>query len=147
MKKLIFFIVVIFQAAILQAQLIDHDSLKAHVNFLAHDSLEGRHAESPKSDIAADYIKKKFLEIGLKPYTFIDTASTYFQHFAYPPHIFTNVIGVVESEDPAFKHDYIVIGAHYDHIGWEESDTGKVVFNGADDNASGVAGIIEALSH
>ena len=60
-----------------------------------------------------------------------------------------NVIGVLYGNDPVLKNEYIVIGAHYDHLGMggpgtksQKPDT-VAVHNGADDNASGVAGIIE----
>lgn len=58
-----------------------------------------------------------------------------------------NVIGVVEGTDPNFSDEYIVVGAHYDHLGWggEGSlapDT-VAIHNGADDNASGTAGLLE----
>jgi aminopeptidase YwaD len=60
-----------------------------------------------------------------------------------------NVIGIIESDDPEYKDEYIVIGAHYDHLGMGGPGSGSrkpdtiAVHNGADDNASGVAGIME----
>jgi Zn-dependent M28 family amino/carboxypeptidase len=50
-----------------------------------------------------------------------------------------NVLGLIEGSDPLLKNDWIIIGAHFDHTGAEPTRT----FNGADDNASGVAGILE----
>ena len=50
-----------------------------------------------------------------------------------------NVVGLVEGTDPRYQHEWIVISAHYDH----EGTTGERIFNGADDDASGVAGLIE----
>lgn len=62
----------------------------------------------------------------------------------------SNVIGLLEGSDPILKNEFIVIGAHYDHIGLGERDsrakkdsTEGSIHNGADDNASGVAGLIE----
>ena len=62
----------------------------------------------------------------------------------------SNVIGLLEGSDPILKNEFIVIGAHYDHIGLGErdsrsnnNDTLGSIHNGADDNASGVAGLIE----
>jgi len=62
----------------------------------------------------------------------------------------SNVIGLLQGSDPALKNEFIVIGAHYDHIGLGESssrsenqDSRSSIHNGADDNASGVAGLIE----
>lgn len=51
-----------------------------------------------------------------------------------------NVIGLIDGTDPVLKHEYVAIGAHYDHLG--KNDKGEV-FNGADDNASGVSGVLE----
>jgi|GEM_PF-4347725 len=52
----------------------------------------------------------------------------------------SNVLGVIEGSDPLLKDEYVVIGGHYDHVGAD--GTGKV-WNGADDNASGTAAVIE----
>ncbi len=59
-----------------------------------------------------------------------------------------NIGGYLEGNDPDLKKEYIVIGAHYDHLGWGETGslyTGSVpqIHNGADDNASGTAGVME----
>lgn len=60
-----------------------------------------------------------------------------------------NVIGIIEGSDPVLKQEYIVVGAHYDHIGFGERNsrsdnkTGDKIHNGADDNASGIAGLTE----
>jgi len=58
-----------------------------------------------------------------------------------------NVMGMIKGTDPMESQEYIVIGAHYDHIGWGEFNSsykGKpAIHNGADDNASGVSAIIE----
>lgn len=64
----------------------------------------------------------------------------------------SNVIGMIEGSDPTLKNEYVVIGAHYDHLGLGGPGSGSrnpdtvAVHNGADDNASGVAGIIELAS-
>ena len=62
----------------------------------------------------------------------------------------SNVIGLLEGSDPILKNEFVVIGAHYDHIGLGErgsrakkDSTAGSIHNGADDNASGVAGLIE----
>lgn len=60
-----------------------------------------------------------------------------------------NVAGMIEGSDPLLKHEYIVIGAHYDHLGMGGPGSGSrypetfAIHNGADDNASGVAGMLE----
>ena len=52
----------------------------------------------------------------------------------------TNVLALVEGSDPKLKNEYVVIGAHYDHVG---ADGHGAIWNGADDNASGTAGVLE----
>ena len=60
-----------------------------------------------------------------------------------------NVVALIKGNDPILKNEYIVIGAHYDHLGFGGQGSGSrepdvhEIHNGADDNASGVAGIIE----
>jgi len=60
-----------------------------------------------------------------------------------------NIMGMVEGSDPERKNEYIVVGAHYDHLGFGGPKSGSrtpqetAIHNGADDNASGVAGVIE----
>lgn len=60
-----------------------------------------------------------------------------------------NVVALLEGSDPTLKNEYIVIGAHYDHVGYVEkisAKTGKLrtyIYNGADDNASGTVGMVE----
>ena len=64
----------------------------------------------------------------------------------------TNVIGFIKGSDPILNKEYIIIGAHYDHLGYGGHMSGSLnpdsmqIHNGADDNASGIAGILE-LSH
>lgn len=108
------------------------ERLKQHVYILAADSLQGRSAGSEHGLRAAQYIVRQYREMGLKPY-FDD----YLQPF--DNNRYRNVIGVIEGCDPVLKNEFIVIGAHYDHLGVR----GGQVYNGADDNASGTAAVIE----
>ncbi|MFH1051906.1 MAG: M28 family peptidase [bacterium] len=118
---------------------ISIDSLKKHVYFLASDSLEGRAPGTKSSEKALNYIVEEFKQAGLKTF-----ANNYIQEFPLPPLYGHNIIGYIEGSDSILKHEYIVLGAHYDHVGWKiVDDTVKTVYNGADDNASGTASIIE----
>ncbi|MCF7823796.1 MAG: M20/M25/M40 family metallo-hydrolase [Candidatus Marinimicrobia bacterium] len=60
-----------------------------------------------------------------------------------------NVIGMLKGSDPVLAHEFIVVGAHYDHLGWGGPGSGsrkpdtKAIHNGADDNASGVSAVLE----
>ena len=62
-------------------------------------------------------------------------------HISHGPRQTMNVIGGIEGADPELKDEYIIIGAHYDHIGMTDDASG--VYNGADDNASGTAALLE----
>jgi aminopeptidase YwaD len=58
----------------------------------------------------------------------------------------TNILGFIEGNDPVLKNEVIVIGGHYDHLGWGNENSlyqGKAIHHGADDNASGTAGVLE----
>lgn len=120
------------------------------IKYLASEDLKGRGLGTPEIDQAAEYIARKFEEAGLKPIN-----GTYYQKFT---HNFkekgelnlTNIIGVIQGTDPDLKEEPVVISAHYDHLGFgwpdvRKGNEGKIHY-GADDNASGVATIIE-LAH
>jgi len=55
-----------------------------------------------------------------------------------------NVVGFIEGSDPKLKNEIVIIGAHYDHVGYmkQHADTVDYIFNGADDNASGTSGVL-----
>ena len=56
----------------------------------------------------------------------------------------SNVVGILEGSDPALKNEYVIVGAHYDHVGMKKShEPGEdYIYNGADDNASGTASVL-----
>jgi hypothetical protein len=57
---------------------------------------------------------------------------------------YKNLVGIIEGSHPVLKDEYIVVGAHYDHLGTKTGKDGEtVIYNGADDNASGTAASIE----
>lgn len=127
-------------------------SIKDDVTFLASDSLEGRATGSNGEKIAATYIANRFKDI------FIEGKGTdgFFQEFSFKPKTgphkeveFTtnadstitgrNVIGYIDNK----AENTIIIGAHYDHLGYGDEGSlhrgDKAIHNGADDNASGIA--------
>ncbi|MHA1207503.1 MAG: M28 family peptidase [Candidatus Hodarchaeales archaeon] len=121
---------------------IPADSLKKHVYYLADDSLEGRGLGTQSGLKVANYIADYFKQIGLK------SAGENYLHPFYTRQgqtmlIGNNVVGIVEGSDPELKDEYIVLGAHFDHISYEFKNGEKIVYNGADDNATGTAAIIE----
>ncbi len=125
------------------AQNTDIELVKKHVNTLASDNMLGRGFGSASGAEAAAYIRTQFIEAGIEP-----LLEDYYHEFIHRSGILNingrNVVGVVYGNDPELKNEYIILGAHYDHLGWEFDDEGDtLVYNGADDNASGVASIIE----
>jgi aminopeptidase YwaD len=122
--------------------IIPSDSLKKHVYYLADDSLEGRGLATQSGLTAANYIAGYFKQIGLEP-----VGEAYLHPFYTRQGQTTltgnNVVGIIEGSDAEFKEEYIVLGAHYDHIAFKFENGEKIVYNGADDNASGTAAIIE----
>lgn len=121
---------------------IPEESLKKHVYVLADDSLEGRGLGTEGGRKAARYIVEQFKDANLQP-----VGDDYFHPFyAYVGTTTVqgrNIVGMVEGSDPELKNEYIVLGAHYDHISYRMRNGEKVVYNGADDNATGTSAIIE----
>lgn len=129
-------------------------SIKDDVAFLASDELEGRQTGSDGEKAAADYIASRFENLGLKA----KGTENYFQTFTFKPKTDphqevnytvkdgdstitgTNVIGFLDNK----AENTIIIGAHYDHLGFGAEGSlfrgeDQEIHNGADDNASGVA--------
>ncbi|MDG2432339.1 M20/M25/M40 family metallo-hydrolase [Flavobacterium sp.] len=128
-------------------------NLKKHILYLASDDLKGRLTGSKEETEAAKYLISEFEKLGLKPY---DT--NFIQSFNYTvrlnphdtismgiPNTGNNVIGYL---DNGAKRT-LIIGAHYDHLGLNEHhhstkmNSEGEIHNGADDNASGVSGVLE----
>ncbi len=121
------------------------------IRFLSSDELRGRGFGTEELDLAAEFIAKKFREAGLQPAG--DTEKTFYQAWksrAGDPErtiIMKNIIGVIPGQRPQMAKETVVIGAHYDHLGlgWpdvREQYQGQI-HHGANDNASGVAVLIE----
>lgn len=117
--------------------------LSEHVSLLADDMLEGREAGSRGGHAAAKYIVQRLKASGLKPG---GPNGGFTQPF---PGNSQNLLAVLEGADPELRDQYVVVGAHYDHVGYgtRRNSYGPVGFihNGADDNASGVAALLEVI--
>ena len=117
--------------------LVEEVHIRKHIEFLAHERLAGRRGKGSRE--AAEYLKQQFQAFGLEP-LFEDN---FFQEvpgsekFQIPGG--RNVGAVLRGSDPQLRDEYIVIGAHYDHLG----KRGDAIFHGADDNASGTAMLLE----
>lgn len=140
------------------SQTVSVENIKKHISVLSNDSLQGRGTGTIGEDKAANYISQEFKKIGLKP---VGDDNSYLKSFQYKqssnPHGASdkdtavkilnskNIVGFLDNNSP----NTLIIGAHYDHLGFGEDQNsleanpkGKI-HNGADDNASGVAGVIE----
>lgn len=121
------------------------------VRFLASERLLGRGLGTFGLDMAADYIASQFFEAGLQPPENNDNG--FFQTWEDIGGeqeniiLLKNVIGIIPGSKPEWEGQSVVIAAHYDHLGlgWPDvhkGDKGKIHY-GADDNASGVAVLLE----
>ena len=162
MKKYLSLILVIpffsfAQENLTYANSINNTDLYKHIEVLSSDSLEGRETGKPGQKMAAEYIANQFKKIGIPPYK----RKTYYQKFkvkserhickcddcdlTFFKRIFKanqtirgeNVLGYIEGSD--LKDELLIITAHYDHLGKHDS----LIFNGADDDASGVSAALE----
>ncbi|WP_053991690.1 M28 family peptidase [Mangrovimonas sp. TPBH4] len=107
------------------------------VSFLASDNLKGRNTGTPEIDKAAKYIEENFKSYGIKPYF-----EGYLDEFEIDSLKGYNVVGVMEGQDPKLKKEYVILGAHYDHIGYGNKVAQDSIANGANDNASGTAAVL-----
>ncbi|HEU4524790.1 MAG TPA: M28 family peptidase [Gemmatimonadales bacterium] len=125
------------------------------IRYLSDDKLQGRMTGSPGADSAAAYLARRFQQAGLQP-----AAGGWFQSFTVAKEapvaqsarvggmVGRNVIGLLPGHDPNLRNEAVIVGAHYDHLGLggfgslDPDSTGKV-HNGADDNASGAAMLIQ----
>ncbi|WP_298422134.1 M20/M25/M40 family metallo-hydrolase [uncultured Kordia sp.] len=107
------------------------------VTYLASDELEGRDTGSEGIEKAAVYIESYFENLGVEPYF-----DTYRDSFNVKDKKAFNVIGYLEGTDPKLKDEFVIIGAHYDHIGFAQEENGDKIANGANDNAAGVGTVM-----
>ncbi len=117
---------------------IDTTTVRTHLYTLASDDMEGRKTGTPGIEKAAQYIEGEFKKIGLKHFK---NLSSYRQNFKIKELDAFNIIGVLEGNSK--KDEYVVISAHYDHLGirQKEGQTDSI-YNGADDDASGTTAVL-----
>jgi hypothetical protein len=118
--------------------------MRQYVEVLANDTFEGRAAGTRGGRAAAVYLTQQFKRLGLKPGG--TNGTSYYQPFGSG---YQNILGILEGSDPELKNEYVVIGAHFDHVGYgtARNSYGPTGFihNGADDNASGDAALLEIV--
>ena len=140
---------------------INRSSAEATINFLASDELQGREAGFHGSRVTSEYIVSLLQWMGVSP-----LADCYFQPFdayrkerqkkgrleVHPDSIaklkqevhqkltMRNVLGMIPGKN---TKEYVIVGAHFDHLGIDPVLDGDQIYNGADDNASGVSAVLQ----
>lgn len=133
---------------------ISQENLKKHIYYLADDNMKGRGTGSKEVKKAANYIENYFEKYGLSPKGekgYRQTFEARVRRVVVSDSIrhADNVIGYIDNGTPYT----IVVGAHYDHLGDGRQGGSRdslgvgEIHNGADDNASGVAGLLELARH
>lgn len=141
---------------------ISETKARAYIEFLASDALKGRDAGSPEGQIVAEYLASKLKEMGIKP-----LENSYFQDFEAVQSTkkpaqwqsIPNKVNEVKQSDVPFQslklrnvlgyipgkleNEFVIVGAHYDHLGENPKILGDGIYNGADDNASGVSAVLQ----
>ena len=141
------------------------ERIQRDIAYLADDRLDGRGTGTAGNDSAASWLARRHQALGLRPIVSDSSACSaggarcmsFLQRFTArgaelahagkPAGVPTqNVVAMVPGRDPALAHEVVVIGAHFDHLGRSPAnalDQGDAVRNGADDNASGTAAVLE----
>nr|WP_321376699.1 M20/M25/M40 family metallo-hydrolase [uncultured Bacteroides sp.] len=142
-------------------QSISEQSAKASINFLASDELEGREAGSRGGRVAGEYIVSMLRIMNISP-----MGDSYYQPFeachnqvAQKGRWQVHSDSIAQLKKGVYKHlqlnnilakiegkradEYVIVGAHYDHLGIDPTLAGDCIYNGADDNASGVSAVLQ----
>ncbi len=107
------------------------------MNFLANDDLNGRATGSEGLEKAAKFIENEFKKYGVKPYF-----DTYRDSFEAKGEQTYNVVGYLQGTDATLAKEFVIVGAHFDHIGKGKEVKGDTIANGANDNAAGSTAVI-----
>lgn len=143
-----------------QKQTEAQKNLRKSVAYLASDALEGRRTGETGATMSAGFVANMFAKYKLKGGIVKNNKRNFLQTFPYKPRNEKgevlenakeveayNVVGILEGNDAVLKNEAIVIGAHYDHLGkggmGSLQANSKEIHHGADDNASGVAAMLE----
>lgn len=149
------------------ARTVEIDDVRAALSVLAHDSLMGRATGTEGARMAARFIAAEMERRGLQPAGDdgylqrvplvrqetsgrrgrLGYVPSWEEYEALPEAdrlIDANVVGIIPGGDPELRDEAIVVAAHYDHLGVGEPDaSGDSIYNGADDDASGVVAMLE----
>ena len=126
--------------------------IKRHIFVIADDSMLGRNTPSKGLEMTAAYVGAQFKRLGLKPG---GDSETYIQRYSLgkspapgrrdssmPAESAPNSVGILLGTDPVLRDEYIVVSAHMDHVGTSGTSPKDSIWNGADDDASGTAGVL-----
>ncbi len=132
------------------ARVITRELVDRHIRTLSSDAMKGRDPFTPDIKLAEDYIAQELRAAGvseLPAFPGFRDAFTYEYRNRRDPQAapvtyqLANVVGYVQGSDLELRDEYILIGAHFDHLGIR-GDTGDVIYNGADDNATGTTAVL-----
>ncbi len=155
MKKTLF-ILGLISVFSLQVYAQNQDGMKQTVEFLASQELGGRFPATAGDTLASEYLAGKLRSLKLKRVVRERKNKGFYQDFSFGkenPKNAHNIIAVLPGKDKHLRHEYILVGAHYDHLGMGGEKSGSRrpdtlgVHPGADDNASGDAVILELARH
>jgi hypothetical protein len=153
--KCISLALLILSSCVTKSQELSQEQIKAHIEHLASDKLQGRGTGTDGETLAASYIVNVFTKLKLKP---LGDGSSYTQAFEFSRGVHGqgsvdtayNVVGFLDNK----AKTTIIIGAHYDHLGNTggqgsslDANPSSKIHNGADDNASGVAGVLALAAY
>jgi hypothetical protein len=138
-------------ATVLPIRLVCAACIRAHEEFLASDALRGRGSATPDEWLAAVYVGSELRQYGIEP---AGDDGGYVQKAPIPPHEGTptpqagktytwNAVGILRGRDPELQHSAVLFSAHLDHLGIGTPVNGDNIYNGADDDASGVTAVLE----
>jgi len=131
--------------ALVQAGTITAAGIRGRIAAIADDSMRGRATPSPALDRLAAYAAQAFSAFGLGP----APATGFIQPWTSPGGTAPNAVAILDGGDPGLRNEYVLFVAHMDHIGTASESLGCIaadadsICNGADDNASGVAAVLE----
>ena len=132
------------------------DDMRETVEYLASQELGGRYPATAGDTLASEFIASKLRQLKLKPVVKEKRNKGFYNDFTYGKDVQRtthNIIAVLPGKDKHLKHEYIVVGSHYDHLGMGGQGSGSRrpdtlgVHPGADDNASGDAVVLELAKH
>ena len=143
-------------ALVLQTHAQKQDDMRQTVEYLASQELQGRYPATEGDTLASEYIAGKLRGLKLKPIVREKKLKGFYHNFTYgktEKRTTHNIIAVLPGKDKRLKNEYIVVGSHYDHLGWGGEGSGSrrpdtvAVHPGADDNASGDAVVLQLAEH